>query len=446
VDNGCFDTSYNGISLYFGTWAALMSDWKFAHEAIDRAHRLRAHLSFPFLDGTLSGPSAMASRCSGDPPRDQWQFAPRMHGSGMVSTEAIYLTPLPAPATLQAAPNTVIRHLNAQLAKPRQATPQPWRETHWSGAINYAYEFYPKGHYEYRRKLAEHDSPLRKPLYRRDERFVRDFGKAFVIARQDGFAAAIHTGPVGGIHKEWQRPYGFGGGALSAFWTPATGPVILARRRGVQGHVFDRFDEWRTWPVHAVTGLTRDGDVVSSSRIQQPEVHCQCTDTTADVRVKGIIPRYSDRAREVSTTDLQYERRFLLEASALNVTTALKSGGSEKLAELYETIPVFLRETAGQEMPALHFLKDGDWSDATVSPHSGVKAVRIKRAGGEVRITFTRPATIRLAPAIWKDGFQTQAECRTLLIDLLHSRAGADMSIAYTIAAVASEPGGKPGR
>lgn len=435
VDNGCFDTSYNGISLYFGTWAALMSDWKFAHEAIDKAHQLRAHLSFPHPDGILSGPSAMASRCSGDPPRDQWQFPPRVHGSGMVTEEALYLSPLPSEDKLKAAPQAVNARLNAQLARSRPAKPQPWRESHWSGAINFAYEFYPKGYYERRRQLARDESPLLKPLYPRHENFVRDFAKAFVIARLGDFAAAIHTGPVGGIHKDWQRPYGFGGGALCAFWTPATGPVILSRRRGVQGHVFDSFTEWRLWPVHAVTGLTAQGDLVTSSRIQQPEVDSQCSDGKADIRVTGMIPKYIAAQRESVATDLRYERRFLLNAGGLRILTSVKGKSEENLVELYETIPVFLRESASQKMPAIRFQVGSDWADATVEPQAKVNAIRIERFHGAVLITFARPVTVRLSPEVWKDGFQTQAECRTLLIDLLNPGTGfvQDVSVEYAI-------------
>jgi hypothetical protein len=34
VDNHCFDTSYNGISLYFAAWAALQApDWPVLHKA-----------------------------------------------------------------------------------------------------------------------------------------------------------------------------------------------------------------------------------------------------------------------------------------------------------------------------------------------------------------------------------------------------------------------------
>ena len=48
-----------------------------------------------------------------------------------------------------------------------------------------------------------------------------------------GYAAIIHTGEIGqdrvntGIFH-YPGPYGFGGGQLSAFWTPEAGPAILA--------------------------------------------------------------------------------------------------------------------------------------------------------------------------------------------------------------------------
>jgi hypothetical protein len=437
VDNGCFDTSYNGISLYFGTWAALMSDWQFAHDAIAKAYRLRAHLSFPHPDGTFSGPSAMASRCSGDPPRDQWQFPPRTYGAAMVTDEAIHQAPLPSDPQLKAAPQAVVANLNKQLAAPRKFKAGPWRESHWSGAINFAYEFYKKGTYERRLQLAKQNSPLLKPLYLRDERFVREFDKAFVVARLGGYAAAIHTGPVAGIHKEWQRPYGFGGGQLSAFWTPTAGPAILARRRGVQGHVFDSFDEWRNWPVHAVTGLSADGGVVSSSRIEQPDVAIRCADNKADVRVAGTIPKYSAAKKEILRTDLRYERHFLVDSDGVKIRTSLKSAGTEKLAELYETIPVFLRESVSQKIPTIHFQVGTGWVEAQPQPQEKVTAIKVGRFKGAVLIAFTHPVTARLSPDVWKDGFQTQAQCRTVLINLLQAANTSvrDVSVEYRIGA-----------
>jgi hypothetical protein len=36
-----------------------------------------------------------------------------------------------------------------------------------------------------------------------------------------------------------------------------------------------------------------------------------------------------------------------------------------------------------------------------------------------VLLTFTRPVCARLSPEVWSDMYQTRANCRTILIDLL---------------------------
>ena len=69
-------------------------------------------------------------------------------------------------------------------------------------------------------------------------------------------------------------PYGLGGGTLSAFWTSTAGSAILGRRGGMnapggKAFSFDRPDEWRNWPVHAVIGSTAGGKFFTSARIAE---------------------------------------------------------------------------------------------------------------------------------------------------------------------------------
>lgn len=443
VDNGCFDTSYNGISLYFGSWAALMTDWDFADSAIEKAYRLRAHLCFPDPDGTFTGPSAMSSRTSGDPPRDQWQFRARMIASGMVAEDALYLSPVPAQAELEAVPQKIARLYNPDPAAP---PPSPkairWAEGHWSSDLNFAYEFYPRGYYARLKELGEKRSPLLSPLYLRPGEFVRGFERAFVVARLGGAGFAIHTGPVGRPAGHGGRPYGYGGGALAVYWSPESGTVVATRRRGVQGAVFDTYDEWRSWPIHAVSGLTASGELASSSRIQAPDVVQQLGRDRGEVRAAGIMPKYTADRTATNASALAYDREFTFGRSgALTVTTRVRSDGSEKMAELYETIPVFLRETAAVEPTAIEFLAGGRAMPASETAQDGVTAVRLSRFKGAVLISFARPQTVRLAPA-WKDGYQTQAECRNVLVDLLgdgeRPKGITAASVAYTIAPAAA--------
>lgn len=422
VDGGCFDTSYNGISLYFATWAALLSDWPFAREAVNKAFRLRAHLSFPDPDGVFHGPSQMSSRTSADPPNDQWNFPQRPYAAAMATEEALYLAPLPTPEKIKAVDSFIIQQLNQQLASAAPAGGQLWKEGHWSSFLNFAYEHYRSG--AYARMLALTNLPLSKPLYQRKANFIREFARTFVIAQFDNYALAIHTGPVGRPVGHNGLPYGYGGGELSIFWTPATGTVIAGRRRGVQGAPprFDSYAEWRGWPIHAVTGLTADDELVSSSRIEQPTVAIATGTTGAEVRVAGLMPKYNHSRNAVSPSGLFYERQFSLDAAGLRVTTSLKAQSAERMVELYETIPVFLengQRQAQRKVTVIEFRRAGEWLPATNEYVGKVDAVRLKRFDGEALISFSQPRNVKLSPADWSDGFQTSAACRTVLVDLL---------------------------
>ncbi|MBA4066700.1 MAG: hypothetical protein C0501_23940 [Isosphaera sp.] len=427
VDVGCFDTSYNGISLYFATWAALASDWPFARDAVARAHRLRAHLCLPDPDGQAFGPSHMSSRTSADPPRDQWNFPWRPHAAAMATDEALHLAPLPPADARKAAAGRLNTHFNGLLGKPRDAKPGPWMETHWSNFLNVPFEHYPKGYFERRVRLEQEKSPLLQPLYKRADRFVREFDKAFVIARADTFAAVVHTGPV----REW--PHGFGGGQLSAFWTPAAGTALLGRRRGMQGHVKDSLDEWRSWPVHAVSGLTAGGEFLTSAAVQQPKVRTAVGEKDAEVTVEGLLP-----AKDVKAAPA-YRRRFRVGPDGVAVRTELECAAPVKFAELVETLPVFLHE-AGQVKDAnvrIEFRVGGTWEEAGGTPRAKVEAVRVGRLKGGTVVTFDRPRTVGLSPGNWTDGFQTQATCRTVLVDLLDGagpKAVGAAVVEYTVA------------
>lgn len=426
VDVGCFDTSYNGISLYFASWAALASDWKFAREAVDKAYRLRAHLSLPDPDGVAFGPSQMSSRTSADSPHDQWNFPLRSPAAAMVTDEAIHLAPLPKPEVMKTATQRVVDHLDRQLESIRPSGAQPWREGHWSGAMNFAYEHYKKGTYARRLQLEKEGSPLLKPLFARKETFIRQFADCFVIARFDGYSAVVHTGPVRG----W--PYGFGGGTLSGFWTPETGSVLLGRRRGMQGPVKDSREDWRSWPVHAISGTLADGSVVSSADVPKPKVSAQVKGDRGEVRVEAAIPipKVQD--------GLAYERRFVLEPKAMTVQSSVRLTDAVKLGELHETIPLFLNDgTRVAETKARIQWQVGErWLDAEPRSQADVKAVRVDRYGGKVLITFDRPRRVQLSPREWVDGFQSRATCRTVLIDLLDggAKSGDNVGVRYTLA------------
>src|SRR4029078_13351775 len=106
-------------------------------------------------------------------------------------------------------------------------------------------------------ELEKMQSPLVKSPFERGETFVRTFDNDFVVCRQAGFAAILHTGPGGfqaGDPKmhQFPGPMGLSGGQLSAFWTPSTGAVLLGQRGGMNHQKsVDVIDAARTGPTHA---------------------------------------------------------------------------------------------------------------------------------------------------------------------------------------------------
>jgi hypothetical protein len=445
VDNDCFDTSYNGISLYFGTWAALASDWPFAQEAMRKAWRLRAHLCFPDpVGGGFSGPSHMSSRTSADPFRDQWNFPHRSPAAALVSDDAIHLAAVPTADELATATARLVAGLNARLAAPPAPERDvPWVESHWSNAGNFAHDHHRPGGFARLRQLEQEGSPLRQPLYSRPDVFIRQFDDAFVIGRFAGQAAAIHTGPVGRAVGHGGLPYGFGGGQLSTYWTPASGAVVVGRRRGVQGAVFDRFEEWREWPTHAVIGLTRDDELVHSARIAVPRITADVAAARAVVTASGTMPMYDASRRGVSPSGCGYERTFVMDEARLEVRTTVVSDGTQRFRELYETIPVVLRERPRQPATEIEFRVGGTWSAARPGRTAAVQAARLSRFSGSVLVAFDEPRTLHLGEQPWRDGYQTPVECCTLRIDLLDGRAG-DGTIGTVRSGYALSPAAEP--
>ncbi len=445
-DHGGIDLGYAGQTNFFVAWTALATGWPEARDVLDRNYRLRAHLCLPEPDGKFLGPSHFNTRYSADATRDQWEWGEyRNTAAALVTDEALHLTRRPLDSELAEATALRARAFQGQInenpvhadrsrfIRNDEITSYPWSFRPWlsynfPAMVNYAYEFYPKGFFARREKLAEVKSPLLLSPFQRDELFIRDFANVFTVAKQAEYSAVIHSGPVGGAELDHGRAllagtYGFGGGQLSAFWTPATGSVILGRRGGTtRDKDFDPLENWRLWPIHAVSGARVDGKVFTSARIRQPEVKQEQRSGEATVRVTGTIPRGMLGQAKVLDGQIQYARTFSIGAQSCEVATTLQAAGQDTLAELVETIPVFLREAQTQaksEPTRIEFQRGADWTAASDAWCENVSAIRLTRFTGAVRITFDRPRRVKLSAADWADTYLSRATCRNVLIDLL---------------------------
>lgn len=444
--NGGTLDSFNGISTYFALWGTLAGDWPFARDAITRVYRLRSHLTLPEPDGALVGPSHMASLTSAEPAHEQWDWPMRSWAAALIADDAVCLTKMPDEADIQKAAALVVAEINTQLHElswaPGGLDAAPWKFQAVGTVVNHAYQYYPKGYYTRRLTLEKQQETVRLPVLREAD-FIRTFENEFLVAKTQTHAAIIHTGPIADASPD--AAYGFGGGALSAFWTRATGSVILGRGVGAWSPQYKKsLDEWRSLPSHAVAGITEDGKVFTSAHIITPQTTVESSDKNYTVSVHGLIPPFRHSADKRLSGNIDYTRRFQSTATGVRITTALKGDGKDRVAELYEILPVFLREGSHQPKASpttIEFQADGTWIPATDTFADKVTGVRLSRFSGAVAITFDRPCRVKLASQ-WADTYMTRAACRNILIDLLENGDRPKVindvrTISYRIEAVA---------
>lgn len=449
IERGGIDMGAGGMANFFAVWAALLTDWPFVKEPLERIYRLRSHLVLPEPDGTVTGPSHFNSRLGAPASHDQWGWdGARDAAASMVTDEAAMFIKTPTSEELRQAPRRRAHHFNEDIGEtPRNAAGRhirpdeianlyPWKLKMWMtynfpASVNPGYELYRPGAFAHREELDRQNSPLLKSPYLRGENFIREFDKTFVVARQPNFAAILHAGVIGTQNPDDQLPkfdgpMGLSGGQLSAFWTPTTGSVILGRRNWMSREKSnDVIDEWRTWPNHSVNGVTADGTFFTSARIQKPleAIEIQGNQSAA-VKVAGTIPASIVGQEKSIVGKYDYARTLKLDGTGVRVQTTISGDGKEQVAELYETLPVLLGDTRYQpkEKPTtIEFLSEGKWAPATEQYAEKVQAVRLTRFTGEVTVTFDAPRRVKLSPSEWVDTGFTRAKFRNVLIDLLES-------------------------
>lgn len=479
LDHGGPELARGGTTSYFAVWAALASDWPFAKDAVERIYRLRAHLLLPEPDGTVTSPCQFNTQRGAPASRDNWDWnGTREHAAAMVTDEASCQAPWPTDSLLAGAAAKRVAAFNFQIQQnpiksrgPKgyvyyendEIPAVPWTNRLWAtynfpASVNHGYEFYQRGAYARRLELEQQQSPMVSLPFHRPGTFVRNFDDAFVVARQSGYGVVLHTGPVGrqlqNDFKRLHEPLGFGGGQLSAFWTPSTGSVLLGRRRSLTSEQsLDKIDEWRQWPIHAVTGQTVDGKVFSSARILDPKVAADLTAQGGTIDVAGAVPAVQLGQDKAFSGRIDYSRSFRISRDGLRIATTVTAVDTGPLSEMYETLPVFHREGRAPQLDEsiatnIEFLTSGRWGPATEDPQDSVTAVRLTRFNGKVKVTFDEPQQLRLSPSEWKDTYMTRAVCRNILINCLPASddtgagdTGADKTdagrtIAYTITAI----------
>jgi hypothetical protein len=448
---GGFDASYEGISLYFLVWAALASEWPHVIDVVQAFSTLKSHLTLPEPDGRFTGPSHFSPATSAPSVFDQWGPYHRDLGAAMLVPEAQYLVfsvkspPLGVPDAneLDTRINNGIEGINANLVAsnelPGQWSANAWTEFTFGGVL------YRDGFRAEMQALADSMDETMLPPFSRAGSFARDFDDEFLIAKYGDLGVVVHAGP---LNESWAgppgTPTGFSGGALSAFWTADAGAALLGVAYGSQNTQPgpDSWAEWRSWPTHALSGLTSGNDPFSSARIIHPTASVEVLPESATMSVSGTISSTLDGGHSAPNDalvgDVDFTREFVVDANGLSVSTAITYAGPTQVTELYETIPVFLGQSGQSANVFVELIDDMGLSVmASTVPVADVVEIVIQRFDASVVITLDQPRPVMLAPNTWSTTYQWSASARAVLIDLLDG-GGAQVlpsaSITYSIA------------
>jgi len=448
---GGFDPSYQGITLGFAGWAAMLSRDSFLIEKVDQMSRLKAYLSFPDPDGEWHGPSNFATSNDAGSPNDGWESYQRDIGLAMLSKEARYLiwsgrdrpdwyaTGMYPPGVLRERVAANLQNISHRILNEGRSdlSPKPWREDHWTNLGPFAHQYYKQGSYREFWEMQENGSPLMNAPVNRSGTYTETFRDEFLVAKRPSFAAVIHTGGLSDWGDE-KKISGLGGGGISVFWKAETGAVVLGKQKGFQNDKTgpDRWEDWMNWPVHAISGETAAGHPFSSARQRNPRSVYSVSEADPSVEVSGTLnDRYADPENALEG-EISYKRIYKVKGNGLSVRSAVLSDDENSLNHLYEIIPVFIDNRQDISVNIYFRTEDGEWVQATSEPKGNIVEVKIERFNGTVHISLDNPATVRLSPAEWSVDYQTQSRARNILISFPEFTSGGERTsseISYTL-------------
>jgi hypothetical protein len=447
------DIGYNGISLHFLTWAAAATRRGHLVQAVEDAARVRAHLTLPEGDGSsFTSPNHMNSASAFGVTPDQWGGVSRNYAVAMLSDHGKYwpfptghsepayvLSYLPDDlAELQAQTQTdVERGVKETFESSYESIDVPihdlpmdyWSPQHWSHGFSSAVYYPVDGFFDDMQARIAAGAPELLPAVASQTSFVTVLGDDFVIAGTTSYAGILYAGEVA---DEWANgfPAGFGGGALSAFWTTATGPVLMGSTPGTQHAEPDTWSNWPDWATHATSGATPTGPF-STARVLEPTRTID--PATGNTRVDGVLSSTAGggySAPDANLADVDYTRTFTLDADRLTVETELRPSTSVSLAELVEALP--LDQGRSDSGFAVQFETTTGTVAATTSYTADVQAIRVARYAGSVRIELDRARPVRLRPERTVPG--TGRSVQVAQVDLLEGATSisSDRTITYT--------------
>ncbi len=414
IDHGAaYDAGYNGISAYFINFAAQLSGYEPLIEAVRKMSRLKAYVTLPDPDGREFSPFHSNPSSGGDAPHDYWGSYNREVGLARYSDDAVYLALSGGDRSVKTLNQMGIdmermlrflHHPNVgEFLEKSDKKPGKWKHEHWidGQSLNATALYMQDDLYRRLHSLQQSNSKLRKPPFSRNDDFTESLGDKMLSVKRQSYGTIIFNDRLSWWTGEGQTETinGFGGGNLSAFWTPTTGTVLLGGTKTAHGGGLDLKD-WPIWPVHALSGETSDGRAFSSGIQRHPEANYDLNRIIPRITISGDLTDIYADPTDALQGKVEYNRVFNIKDNGIEITTSVSGDGSNNIKSLYEILPVYLRHGRIQkdERPTeIQFEVNGRWQKAGTSLKE-VSRIRLKRFGGEVFIEFENPRQVKLSP------------------------------------------------
>ncbi|MGB0578347.1 MAG: hypothetical protein ACPGVU_01475 [Limisphaerales bacterium] len=437
------ETSYNGISMFHLTEAAMLTrgeaDWDaFMPEVIRRMVRFRAYNTFPEPDGSFDGPSSWSTRTNDPYTHDQRDRPWRRYAEAMLTDEALFRLGIhpdhlfdrsrghPDRTQMLDDIEKAVARLNAR-PRPSEGwhpdSPPVWKEHHWPNDIPYTFDQYVPGSHAKFAKSVTAKSPLLLAPFAREGDFNESFDEEFWMAKRGDWGFQVEAVPHMSRSYDKGGSGALAGGSLAAFWTRQSGLILLGRLPDKWNHV--TWDKIETWPTHHLWGRTKEGTAFSSARQWHPWTRFEPGQHPKTVHVHGYLgPRQTvEQEDSIDSGHVYYRRRFELKDDGLHISSEILSRGQDEVREIWETIPVFLNPTRRPTTPdtTIELHANGRWQPATTAPTAGVTALRMKRFAGGVQLYFTQPQRIAVGDP-FETAYQKKDRFRLIRVDLLRGQ------------------------
>lgn len=425
--NGTYDASYEGWTMFHVAEAALFSDDPTILDWIERMAALRAYQSLVEPNGDVVGPSHFSPATSAPACDDQADYRryDRDVALAMLTDEGRYLAfapgqegtlDLPAASALAADVTHLFASAVADAERPPSTIPA-WAVRHYPGEQEPAVRLARPGTHALLESLRGTDLAL--PPILRSTDYARRFEGLLVSARSSGLGAIVHFGRV----DRTDVGSGLGGGSLSALWTRATGSVVLGWNAGSQaGTETFTWAGYRGWPVHHLVG-ERGAAPFSSARILDPsETVTMLGGGDVEVVTTGDLGDSTSAQTadpmDVLPTGTTLTRTFHLEGGVLTLTTSVALPSAVTVDALDEAIPLFVGTRAADTITVEARLHGAtSFAALSTTPVTNVDEVRVHRGTGTIAISFDAPRRVWLGPET-QGSYQWTPRTRPLFVRL----------------------------